>query len=249
MSKLNDVLNAVKANKEVFEIPYENIPEELGAFKPVPQPGSFRFRIPASIDDCFDTVEIAQFEGEGDQRKPIMRDGKPVTKTYIQLVFDRDKALAIVQSKGGVYDGEDYSTRISNVPRNRFAGKGVKVQVSDLTYLLRALDPTARPVDNEQFVHACLAALPGREFGADIEWSGYCNPKKDAMFPFEGTEPGSIVYETSTPEGASEPQKGCGAKVYQSDWPKVGGLYAERATCPGCNASIRPFGQLARFRA
>jgi hypothetical protein len=241
-----EVLQGLK--KEELDIPYDELPEEMGAFRDAPQPGSYRFKCPPSLDTCFDTLQMAVRDGEGNI---IQKDGKNVTQERINVIFDRDYALVILQSPHGAVDGEPLNYRISNVERRRPAGKDVFVKVSDLTYLLKAVAPEARPKTNEEFIQVAMQTLPGLEFGADIEWQGSCNPERSAYFAFANEETGEVMYETAVAEGETEEKKGCGKRIYHRDWPKdpeKPGQYLTRATCE-CQASIRPFVQLVRFKA
>lgn len=246
---LQEVLAALKKEDIPQDIP-EEIPEERGEFREPPQPGSYRFRMPVALENCFDLVEVTQKDGEG---KPVLGpDGKALTYQRVNLILDGPNALVITQSPGGKRTGEPFTTRISNIERPRFAGKGATVKVSDMTYLLRAVAPDARPRTNQEFIDLCTQLLSNREFGADVEWSGFCNDKKDAYFQFEAEDGGGgVVYETAKAEGTSENVKGCGTRVYQSKWPHDANGYAERMQCPkpGCGAWLRPFAQLVRFKA
>ncbi len=246
--------------KEELEIPYDaGIPDELGPMREAIQPGSYRFQFPPSIDDCWgDPLQVAVRDGDGKVildpkggQDPKTGQPKIVTKERIQLIFEREGALTIIQSPRGEYDNEPFSWRLSNVERPRFAGQNLRVPVSDMTYLLRALAPEARPKSNQDFVQLCLNVLPAAKFGADAEWSAFCNPDRESLFAFPG-EAGETVYEPAKVEGTEELAKGCGARLYMSRWPrnpKDTHRYAERAPCPKCGAILRPFANLARFRA
>lgn len=239
-----EVMAALKKEELPQELP-EEIPEERGEFREPPQPGSYRFRCPSALENCFDIIDVAQKDAEG---KPVLgADGKPATYQRVNLIFDGPNALTIVQSPGGKTDGEPFSTRISNIERPRFVAKNVSVKVSDLTYLLRAVAPEARPRLNSEFIEIALKVLPNVEFGADVEWNSFCNDKKDAYFEFPD-EKGGTKLETYKDEGAAEARKGCGKHVYASKWPRGPEGYEARAKCE-CGASLRPFAQLVRFKA
>jgi hypothetical protein len=248
--------------KEDLSIPYENIPEERGEFRAVPQPGHFRFEFPQNLENALDIIEVKKYDGSGNVIQGP--DGKPVMEQRIQIVLAKEHALKIVQSKDAKYDGEDFDYRLNNIERLRSAGKDLKVRVSDLTYLFRALLPDARPQSNAEVVSLIVQHLPGKQFGADLEYSGYCNPAKDAYFAIDDGQ-GGVRYEPYKQEGSAENIKGCGKRVYHSAWPKENGVYAERMLCPGtdempapegwkpgepkCGASLRPFATLVRFKA
>ena len=240
-----EVMAALKPQEAPQELP-EELPKELGEFREPPQPGAYRFQVPAALESCFDVIDVAQRDGES---KVILgADQKPVTYQRVNLILDGPNALTIVQSPGGKIDGEPFSTRISNIERPRFVGKNVPtVKVSDMTYLLRAKAPEQRPRLNGEFIALALQVLPSQQFSADIEWNGYCNPKNDAYFAFQN-EKKETIYEPARDEGATENRKGCGNRIYQSKWPHDATGYAARAQCE-CGAFIRPFAQLVRFKA
>lgn len=252
-----EVMAALKPEEKPQEIP-EEIPEERGEYREPPQPGPYRFQCPASIENCFDIIEVAVKDGEG--KVVNGADGKPQTYQRVNVIFAEANALTIIQapSKSKVV-GEPFRTRISNVERNRFIGKNQTVKVPDLLYLLRVFDPGVRPRTNEEYIQLCLKLLPNAIFGADIEWTGFCNPKKDARFRFDD-EKGGFVYEEAKEEGATENKKGCGLHVYQKDWPHDANGYAARAQCLAggvdpqtgaakCGAWLYPFAGLLRFKA
>lgn len=238
----------VMAGLKKEEIPQEapdELPEERGEFREPPQPGTYRFQLPAAIENCFDIIDVKQRDGDG----KVVTDaaGNPITYQRVNLVLDGSNALVILQSPGNKVNGEPFNTRISNIERDRWAGKDLKVKVSDLTYLLRAMAPEARPRTNEEFIQLCLQVLPNRQFTADVEWGGYCDDKKDAYFEFPD-ETGGKVYQPFKDEGAAENRKGCGKRVYQSKWPHDANGYAARGKCE-CGASLFPRAQLVRFKA
>lgn len=210
---------------------FDELPAERGSFTPPPQPGSFRFALPATINN---------FE-------PV------TTKDYgerINVVFDASAPLVIKQSPGKAHDGETFETRLSNVPRKR--GKE-GILVSDLDYVIKALQeqhkqPLAKPKSNLQYAQA-LQKFAGSELGADIEWSWRCNPRRAARFL---AEDGSLVTQedpASTLEGDDAGlQAGCGTGHYQNDVQKVDGEYPLYITCSTCGAQVRAFANLRNFK-
>ena len=251
MKSYQEVIGALAPQEAPQDLP-EEIPEEL-SFRAPPLPGSYRFRLPTAIGNCFDVLDVAQRDEKGevvliaDPEKPGQT--KPATYQRINLILDGVNGLVIEQAPpGSEVVGEPFSTRISNAERNRYVGKGLPmVKVSDMTYLLRALAPDARPRTNQEFLDVCLATLPGKQFGADVEWNGYCNPTRDAEFAFQD-EAGATIYQTYKDEGQAENRKGCGKRVYSNKWPHDETGYSERGQCE-CGAWLRPFGQLARYKA
>jgi hypothetical protein len=207
---------------------------EQRAFAPPPDPGTYRFQLPAAgpLAQAFGTVQ-----SEKGQR--------------IQVDLGGDAPLVIVQSPGKTHDGEPFSTRISNIERKR--DRQGLVVASDMDYLLKALGETTRAKTNAAYGQALLKHA-GQTFTADVEWSWNCNPRRAARF--EG------VNEDGTPSGAYETvddpssalegddagkRAGCGTRYYQNDVPKVDGKAPLRITCQ-CGASVRAFANLTRFR-
>ncbi len=239
-----EVMAALKPQEVPQDLP-EEIPEERAAFREPPQPGSYRFLAPQAIENCFDTIEVTQKDAED---KPVVdAAGKPQTYQRINVIFDGPNALVIKQSPGDKVTGEPFTTRISNIERPRYSGRTMIGKVSDLTYLLRAKAPEQRPRTNAEFIQLCLKVLASAEFGADVEWQGVCNPKKDAYFAFQ-SENGETIYEPAREEGAAENKQGCNTRIYQKDWPHDANGYGPRAQCK-CGAWVRPFTQLVRFKA
>ncbi len=239
--------------KEAIEVPDE-IPPERGEFREALAPGSYRFRCPAALG--FEPFEVAKRDAEGrpvDDKGNVVDDvKKAATLQYLNLVFDDAHPLTITQSPGSKTDGEAFYTRVSNLPRKRFVSKGVFVLVSDLTYLLRAKAPDARPKTNDEFAQVAAQVLANQEFGADAEWSGFCNKAQDAYFAFVNEATGETTYQPWFDEalGETENRKGCGERIFPNKWPKdpATGHLAERAKCT-CGAMIRPFANLVRFKA
>lgn len=205
------------SNESLDGASFDDIPEHIGqSFPDPPQPGKYRFRLPASLALLWTTVES---EKHG---------------TRLNAIFDQDAPLLIVQSPGQAADGEEFSYRLSNVPRERTKER---ILVSDMDLLLRALGETKRPATNKGYAQA-LMKYAGKEFGATVEWSYRCSDQREAYFD-DGTG------GTQKAEG----RMGCGARYYQRDVPKVEGMQPVRITCsnPACGASIRAFPNLTGF--
>ena len=269
MSKTyEEVQRALRANAEdeFGQDAFKDLPPDLGVFLDPPQPGAFRMKLPEDLRSLWDVLEVVKY---GEDGQPVLHGptlatglpnpeaGKPVLLQRVQVIFTKDHPLTIVQSKNGKYDGDPFLSRLSNVERWRsMQGSKQRIKVNDLIYFLRVFDPSASPKNNADFI-AQLNAFGGREFGVDLEWTGYCNDEKDAYFfcPVEG-KPGEYTYELNTHWQPAEPtRKGCGGRVYGNKWPRgADGLAQERAACPGkngqpCGAALRPFAQLRGFRS
>lgn len=229
MAKLNDL---GLGNEQIGTADFDSMPEQMmGGFPDPPQPGPFRFRLPVSLGNVWDKAEKKKADG--------------TTEPRIMAKFDRDNPLLIVQSLGNRYNGEPFETRISNVERKRGKDEGA-VEVSDFDYLLRdSFGEQKRPKTNKEYAEA-LIKHAGQEFDADIEWNYSCNPGKNIR----------VANAEGTLEEV-EGQVGCGLRYYtngknavQKVQPEGGGApeFPLHITCGGCNADLRAFANLTRFR-
>lgn len=207
-----------------------NLPEQLGAIRPMLQPGSYRFALPRLDAECFAAVQTQDYGAR------------------VQVRFDDEHPLTIVQAPEALKDellGTPFTTSLSNVPRKR--GKGDDAPVaSDWDYLNRALKVTTRPASNQAYAQGLIAlsqVSPAPTFGADAEVSYNCNPNREARW--DDGQGGTQAFPDET---TGQPRKGCGTRVYQKDVAKTNGRYPERITCAKCNASVRGFANLTRFR-
>ncbi len=210
-----------------------NLPEQMGGQKPLLPMGPYRFALSPLKDANFEKVTSEQYGARA------------------KVKFDEHAPLVVVQSVGGEHDREPFETSLSNVPRRRGKGEDAPI-ASDWDYLNQALGiqlPTPRT--NKAYVDSLLATSASRaEFAADIEHSWSCNPNRDAYFD-DGQGGRAVVLNTETGQNF----KGCGKKYYPNSPEiqdqKVNGKLPERIRCanPACNASIRGFANLTRFRA
>ena len=197
------------------DLDFDQLPEEFGPFVPPLYPGPYRFQLPSDLSEIWDKFDT----DEGERVVAIFRD---------------DTALTVTQSKNGEHNNEPLNVRISN--RQRPRGRD-KVPASDMDFLLRALNHGSRPRTNPQYVQA-LMEHAGQEFGAEVEWSAYCNPNKDIYIE---TEEGRAEQQEGTP--------GCGQSHYQQDIPKENGIYQDRFPCKNCGALVRAWPNLVRFKS
>lgn len=205
------------SNEKLEGTDFDDIPENLGrSFPDPPQPGKYRFKFPTKMGAIWQAVASTNYG----QR--------------INAIFAGDSALTIVQSPAGAKDGEEFETRVSNVPRER--GKE-KVLVSDMDLLLRGLGVTKRPKTNKEYAEA-LMKFAGKDFGATLELSWRCRDDKE-------------IYVDDGQGGTAkvDGKMGCGNRYYQRDVPKVEGVYPIRITCSNaeCNANIRAFANLGDY--
>lgn len=232
MKDVNEILKELKTEGQEPAIDYDNLPEERGQYVPPPQPGDYRFKLPADLTKNWD---LGEYEKDGQKYQ------------VATMVFNDDAPLTIVQAAQKANEqfvGQSPWVRIST--RRRKRGKDGP-EVSDTTYLARALDPKARPQSIKDFIEF-FRKQGGREFVAAGEYTGFCNPKKPAKVQLEDPQTHEVTLEIKQ-DAQGNPVNGCGNNYYQSDWPKgADGLFASTMTC-GCGALIYPFFQLARFRS
>jgi hypothetical protein len=206
---------------EEIPIDYENVPEESPGPQPTPQPGRYRFQLPADLASNWNKFQTQKGE-------------------RVSIVFDSDHQLTIVKSKDDknvAWVGRAFNTRVTNAERpRRVRGTKDRVLVPDMTYMLQnGLKSKARPRTNLEFINE-MKRYGGKQFEADIEFTAYCDPKREIWaYDSEGT----LAQVNGT--------VGCGKRFYQSQIPRESdGKYAERVGCP-CGAVIRCFGNLANF--
>lgn len=234
MPKLNDL---GLTQEHVGTADFENMPDQRGGFGPPLYPGTYRFKLPTlkADSEMWDTLTT--------EKGP-----------RLNVLFEGGAALQILQSAGGLHDGESFECRISAAERNR-ARKGEEEQfVSDLDYLLRdAFEMKKRPQTNLQYAQALLP-LSGKEFTADVEWNWYCNKKRP-------------IYVDNGQGGSTklEEQLGCDRRYYQGGTtgvqkghsdpndPNSPLVWPERIICSGkdgipCGALVRAFPNLRNFR-
>jgi hypothetical protein len=151
-------------------------------------------------------------------RMDAVINDKPVER--VQIVFDNEHPLIIAWDATGELVGQRMDNRISNLERKR--GKDGPA-ISDLFYLLReGLGASLNPkMKNSEWI-GLMNHYAGRFFGGDVELQASCNPTKAIRGadnqPIEGT-------------------KGCGARYYNADIPRIGGLYQTKFTCGGTCSS------------
>lgn len=215
-------INDLNLKEEDIVPDYNEIPEEFGQRTPPPQPGTYVFKLPEDLTSVWEPFE-ANINGEQKQR--------------IRAVL-RDEHALIMSGNGR--ENEPFGAYISGAERPR--GKE-RTPVSDLTYLVRCFGEKPRTPKE----HAtALIKHGGESFRADVEWSAYCNPKKDAYFEVKETDDdGNEVIVTKQVEGT----QGCSENYYQQDIPRdEHGLYQQRFTCGKCGASLMAFPSLRNFK-
>lgn len=236
MPKLSDLGLTTEAVGEALD--YSTMPDQMGGgFPDPPYPGAYRFKFPKRLDDLWEVFDHTK--------------GTPPGKR-IRAKFDENHPLTIIQSPGGVENGNPFQTSISNAERKR--GKRddpSAVNISDMDYLMRDVwGLTGKPAGGNPGYAQEFMKHAESEFGGDLEWNWFCNPKKS-------------IYVDNGAGGLTEmeEQKGCGASYYQKDIkdsgmlvlsnpadPQSAKVFPLRITC-ACGGNVRAFPNLVRFRA
>jgi hypothetical protein len=205
----------------------EDLPQ-FGGFTPPPQPGPYRFKLPANLASTIETVET-----------------KLTPPTRIAMILDRDNPLVITQAPSKDDIGQPFQTRISNVERNR-GTKGETRLLSDMDYVLQAVGHKVHPKTNKQYMEAIIQ-YGGREFGADIGYNFTCREDK----PIRADDGNGAVVEVPG-------QMGCGWRFYSGTGAenvsakrgytgRVNGQYPTEIACK-CGAVLRAFANLDNIR-
>ena len=154
---------------EVIETPDE-IPEESSGYVPLVQPGTYVFQLPDNMDTIFKKLDPTG------SRKA----------TRISAGFGKDSPLTIFQDDtfNGFYRGYSVLTFVNNIEFRRGPKSGDGVEVSDMQYLIRALEANL-PIEqktklvNNQAYGVALRRQAGKLFKAQLHWETYCNPNKN----------------------------------------------------------------------
>lgn len=198
---------------------------DFGGFRTPPQPGAFRFRLPADLSKQWDLIDA----GEKGQR--------------VRLLLDKDAPLTIVQSQNGRYNGEPFETRLSNYERSR--GQGTVA--SDLHYLLRAFGEKVAPKTNQEWIRV-VNGHAGKEFGADLTYNYGCNEQRnkrvaDGAGQVVETQEKGCGWRYYSGEGSLNVAKKIGYVGRQPN-----GEYPTEVSCQ-CGAVLRAFANVDNVRS
>lgn len=231
MPKLNDL--GLSQEQVGQQLDYASMPDQMGGFTEPPQPGAFRFRFPPRLDDIWEKFEHTNGNPPG---------------VRLRAKFGSASPLTIIQSPQGKYNGDPFETSVTNAERRRGKREDTTAPwICDMDYINRDVwglrgKPTGGNVGYAQefMKHA------NSEFSADIEWSWYCNDRKNVWV--DNGQGGTTEVEGKL---------GCGTNYYQKDVQKVLSdpmdlnsppVFPLRIQCQ-CGAMVRAFANLVRFRA
>lgn len=215
LSELNDLLK----DEPIPVMNVEDLPE-FGSWAPPPQPGPYRFKLPASLDTAFEL-----YEDKG--------------HSYIRLLLDKDAPLVIVQDTRQKHTGETFQTRLTNQRRKRG-----DIEVSDLDYLLKALGETVTPGSNKAYIQT-LQKYAGKEFTSDISYSWNCSDSRD-IYVDDGAG-GTKKDETGRKGCGKKYYQAEKTKKPEQAIQKVNGEYPYEIGCT-CGAIVRAFANLDNIR-
>jgi hypothetical protein len=215
LSELTDLLK----DEPIAVLNVEDLPD-FGSWAPPPQPGPYRFKLPANLANIFDI-----YEDKG--------------KQYIRAIFDKDAPLLIVQDVRQKHVGEAFQTRLTNQRRKRG-----DIEASDLDYLLKALGETTTPGSNRAFMEA-LGKYASKEFTADISYSWNCQDTR-AVYIDDGQ--GGTKKDESGRMGCGKRYYQAGkTKKPELQIEKADGVYPYEIACT-CGAVIRAFANIDNIR-
>jgi hypothetical protein len=230
MPKLSDL---GLTNEQVGQaLDYDTMPDQMGGFTEPPQPGMYRFRFPARMDDIWEVFEHA--------------NGNPPGKR-IRAKFDDTHPLTIIQSPGETKNGEPFTTNITNAERRRGKKDDAAAPfISDMDYINRDVwGLKSKPAGGNVGYAQEAQKHASTEMTATVTWNWYCNPKRN-------------IYVDNGQGGYMEVQQpGCDTSYYQKDVdkvlsnpedPKSPQIYPFRITCK-CGAVVRAFANLEQFKA
>lgn len=147
----------LKFSSDAIDVDLDNLPSQGGLIIPPPQPGIYRFKIPAGLARGMETIQT------------------DVGQRFVVILRD-DLALQNVTLN------QPYPTRISN--QERAVGKDGQ-KASDMAFLLHALGITVDKPTNKGYAEAMLKAQ-GLEFLAFNDLTARCNPKTDVYKQGDG---------------------------------------------------------------
>lgn len=189
MSTLEEL--GLDVDETPIEIPDE-VPEETSGYMPMVQPGKYVLKLPEDMETLWTKIDT---KDKG---------------TRISAGFKKDNPITVFQDDnfGGEFANSPVVTFINN---NEFPRGRERVEVSDMFYLIRALEANLPDeeksllTNNASFVTA-LKKHAGKLFIATVAWKAYCNPNKNiylALYNEDGTT-ASVDEQEGTP--------GCGAE-------------------------------------
>lgn len=182
MPKLSEIVGL----DEGVDVDFSNLPDQFSLRNPLPQPGAgYVFRLPSISPN--DDNWIPDLTND---------DNKP----RIGYSFSEGKELILLQAPGITAGGpgseilgQAIRWRLTNQEKSWDAEKSAASPMAHLIYHAFGIElPKGAP--NSSWVKA-LIAISGRAFGGTVNWTAYCNPKRDIYMPADedrGIEGGQV---------------------------------------------------------
>ncbi len=233
-------LTEIAGLQEVVNVDFDNLPDQFTIRTPLPQPGAgYVFKLP--IVNANDDQWIAD----------LMNDEK---QARIGYSFSEGKEFRILDAPGDKsLIGQELRGRITNVEKKWDEEKSAASPFAHLLHAAFGLNLTGRP--NLDYAKA-LIAVSGRAFAAGLQWTAYCNPKRDIYIPEDK--------EAGIEGGVQKGTPGCGQRYAQKQRTNkksgeitlqiprdpVTGKYEEMFLCAGanCQALVRCFSDFQNFQ-
>jgi hypothetical protein len=151
LPNLND-LNLVEEDN-IPDIDPDELAGQIGSYIPVPQPGTYRFKLPGDLTSVYETVDTPK----GQRIKAVFRDESAL---FVETLNQPFPYVALSSEE-------------------REVGKAKKPG-AELAYLLTALGEDKLPgFSNSRGYAQALQKHSGESFVADVDWSVNCSTKKD----------------------------------------------------------------------
>ena len=262
MSKLEKLADLDKAP----EVQFGSMPDEGMGLIDSPYPGAYKIRLPADLN--WESVKSKLYKG--DSFTEVAR---------IRAAFDAGHPLTIVEAtpENKEYVGKTFNYSISN---SEFKYGKEERLTSEMAWILKNgfNIELAENSTNRQYGQA-FEACAGKNFGADLEWSSFCNPDKLRY-----------IYDKESGQSKQDTKAGCEMRYQLEAWKETlaiprnavyteeyltsylkqltdsgvpadqaqaqvqdlryrSGKFASEFTCSKCEALLRCFPRLRRYRA
>jgi len=246
MAHLDDLVTAFSP-EDAPDVDMANMPDEISAPKPAPYPGRYTLQLPPEFN--FEPFEASKPpEVEGGEKRKVKR---------LRVVFDDSHPITIVASAPLNTDWIGHNVTGVRISNNEYPSGDEKLMVSELGFLLKKGFGEILPARAGSVEYArALVTHANQKFGADIEWSAFCDPDRKRY-----------IYDEKSGRNVEDQTAGCGQRWAQNTFTKrdgtttkqirmevveIGGQsvqrFAEHFRCD-CLASLRCFPRLRNFDA
>lgn len=161
--------------EESFTGASEELPAQGGSFTPTILPGRSLFRLPANLDQCWETKDYEKKDAAGN----VLHDqatGQPVVEQHLLLKMDDENPMIIV---GGPYDGLPAQSTITTIARRRGKKSDKDApMVHDLTYLVRTSLQDQTPVLKRKDWIPLVNKYAGHLVHLEHGLSAQCSPER-----------------------------------------------------------------------